>query len=60
MIKKLILVAMTATLALTSCMEEISVCEDNVCELYVKIEEETQTKTVLDKTTTSSGVPQIR
>ena len=49
MIKKLILVAMTATLALTSCMEEISVCEDNVCELYVKIEEETQTKTVLDE-----------
>lgn len=47
--KKHILVTMIAALALTSCMKEMTVCEKSGSELYVKIEQETHTKTLLDE-----------
>lgn len=39
---------MIVALAFTSCMKEIAVCEKSGSELYVKIEQEDQTKTLLD------------
>lgn len=58
--KKLIIAAITATIASVSCTKETTIYQTDNCEIYATIEQDNQTKTVLDKTTTSSRVPQIR
>ena len=47
--KKLILGAMTAALAFASCTKEIDNYQTHCCEIYAKMEQENQTKTVLDE-----------
>jgi hypothetical protein len=47
--KKLILGAMTAALAFASCTKEIDNYQTHYCEIYAKMEQENQTKTVLDE-----------
>lgn len=44
--KKLILGAMTAALAFASCTKEIDNYQTHYCEIYAKMEQENQTKTV--------------